>query len=137
MLSTWSVRAAAFVVVAVFSQATEAQLQDVTWCANQGNQFSDDQQITGCIAAIQSGRWSGKNLAEVFNNLGNAYKAKGDRDRAIAVYTEAVRLNPKDSVLFFNRGNAYNAKGDYDRAITDYTEVIRLDPHDPDPTFMV
>jgi hypothetical protein len=35
---------------------------------NKGNSFSPDLRINGCTAAIQSGKWSGKNLAWAFNN---------------------------------------------------------------------
>ena len=52
----------------------------------------------------------------------------GDYDRAIAAFSEAIRLEPKNVNAFSNRGIAYAKKGDNDRAIADYNEVIRLDP---------
>ena len=52
----------------------------------------------------------------------------GDYDRAIAYYSEAIRLDPKNAIVFASRGFAYQKKGDYDRAITDYSEAIQLDP---------
>ena len=48
---------------------------------------------------------------------GFAYDAKGDNDRAIAEYGEAVRFDPKDAVAYHNRGRLYRVKGDNDRAI--------------------
>ena len=59
---------------------------------------------------------------------GDAYYAKGDYDRAIADYTQALRLDP-DAVRYTNRGNAYRNKGDNDRAIADYNDALRLDPN--------
>src|ERR1700730_6925985 len=44
-------------------------------------------------------------------------------DRAIAGYTEAIRLDPK-APTFNSRGRAYAAKLDYDRAIADFTEAL-------------
>jgi tetratricopeptide (TPR) repeat protein len=68
-------------------------------------------------------------LAAVYFNSGNDYYAKGDYDRAIADYNEAIRLNPNDDYAYNNRGNAYHAKGDYDRAIADCNEALRLNPN--------
>ena len=53
---------------------------------------------------------------------------KGDYERAIADFNEAIRLDPKDAAAYRNRGFAWKSKGDYDRAIADYNEAIRLDP---------
>ena len=49
-------------------------------------------------------------------------------DQAIADYTEAIHLNPRDEALYYNRGNAHCCKADYEPAIADYTEAVRLDP---------
>ena len=67
-------------------------------------------------------------LAGAFNNRGVEYKNKGEYDRAIAAYDEAIRLNPNFAVAFANRGAAYDDKGEYDRAIADYDQAIRLKP---------
>jgi tetratricopeptide (TPR) repeat protein len=84
--------------------------------------------IAACNRAIASRKFRGRDLATLYNNRGSAWYDKGDYDRAIADYAEAIRLNPKYALAFNNRGNAWAAKGDYDRAIADYTEAIRLDP---------
>ncbi len=110
---------------ALIAQPAAAQLQQqIDLCAAMGNAH----QIGGCTAAIQSGKWSGKNLAWAFNNRGAAYFLKGDLDRAMADDNEAIRLDPDDAVAFNNRGTVYQAKEDLDRAIADYNETIRLDP---------
>ena len=49
-------------------------------------------------------------------------------DKAIADYTEAIRLEPAQPAAYFNRGNARLEKKEYDKAIADYTEAIRLEP---------
>jgi hypothetical protein len=58
---------------------------------------------------------------------GNTYSDKKDYDRAIADYTQALQLNPFDTLTYYFRGIVYEMKGDYDRAIADYTEAIRID----------
>jgi tetratricopeptide (TPR) repeat protein len=68
-------------------------------------------------------------IAHAFRNRGVAYAYKGDNDRAIADFNQAIRLDPKSALTFKNRGDAYTNKGGYDRAIADYSEAIRLDPN--------
>ena len=72
--------------------------------------------------------------------IGISFCEKGNYDAAIAIYTEAIRRNPKDARAYFLRGTAYggrgdrtrgtvtsqnwrNAEGDDDGTTTDYTLV--------------
>jgi len=52
-----------------------------------------------------------------YNNRGNTWYRKGDFDRAIADYNQAIQLDPKYGAAYVNRGSALGAKGDLDRAI--------------------
>jgi Tfp pilus assembly protein PilF len=61
------------------------------------------------------------------NGRGNAWSDKGDLDRAITDYTEAIHLDPNDANAYASRGKAYQSKKEYDRAIADYDQAIRLD----------
>jgi len=79
-------------------------------------------------AEEQQARQQGAQQAVRFAESGDAYYSKKDYDRAIADYTQAIRLNPSNGVYYNNRGLAYQDKKDYDRAIADFTEAIRLDP---------
>jgi len=87
-----------------------------------------DIQIVACTRNIQSGRFTGQNLAIAFMNRGLAYKKKGQWDKAIADFDGAIRLKPDFVFALNNRGNAYYDKGQFDRAIEDYDEAIRLNP---------
>jgi tetratricopeptide (TPR) repeat protein len=57
------------------------------------------------------------------------WSEKQEYDKAIADYSEAVRLDPKLADAYEGRGNAWLAKNDYDKAIADHNEAVRLDPH--------
>ena len=64
---------------------------------------------------------------------GACLEAKKEYDKAIADYTEAIRLDPKNARAYTNRGGL-GRQEEYDKAIADFTEAIRLDPKMPTPT---
>src|SRR5437016_5951869 len=80
-----------------------------------------DLSIGGCTALIQSGQVSKNDLAPVFNRRGIAYARKGELDKAIADFTDAIHLEPDYAAAFNSRGTIYYYKGDYDKAIADYS----------------
>ncbi len=57
-----------------------------------------------------------------------AWGEKGDYDKAIADYTEAIRLDPTSAHAYLFRGQAHSGNKDYDEAIVDFTAAIRLNP---------
>ena len=95
------------------------------------------------------------NDADAYDRRGDVYLYnKGDYDRAIADYTQALKLDPnhvgaficlaiahqhKGNFICFGpveisnmlnrRGNAYSDNGDYDRAITTYEEALQFYPY--------
>jgi len=72
---------------------------------------------------------SGK-TGEAANERGVSHAEKGEQDKAIADFTEAIRLDPKLANAYHNRGKSYAETGEQDKAIVDFTEAIRLDPKD-------
>src|SRR5215472_902837 len=71
---------------------------------------------------------SGENKPEVLIARGDSDARKGDYDKAIADYTEALRLEPKNAAAFAKRAWSYARKDDYDKAFADCTEALRLEP---------
>jgi S1-C subfamily serine protease len=59
----------------------------------------------------------------------NFYKKQFDR--AIADYTDAIRLEPKEATAYRNRGLVHVRKGDYEKAVADCSRAIELNPNDP------
>jgi tetratricopeptide (TPR) repeat protein len=92
------------------------------------NTGNADERISACTRIIDRGRESTNNRASAYNSRGIAYFSKGENDRAIRDFDEAIRLKPKSPVLLYNRGFAYYSKADYDRAIQDYDEAIGIFP---------
>jgi lipoprotein NlpI len=89
---------------------------------------SGDESIAACTHAIENRKTPTKAQAVAYKNRGRAYSAKGDLDRAIADFGEAIRLDPKLAAGYAGRCGTYTTKGDYDLAIADCNEAIRLDP---------
>src|SRR3712207_4675746 len=72
-----------------------------------------NRRIAGCTQVLERGsRETTGTRAVAFNNRGVAYAAKGDLNRAITDFNEAIRLDPEDAYVFNNRGNAYRSRGD-------------------------
>ena len=67
----------------------------------------------------------------VYFYRGNACYFKGDYERAIADFDQAIELKPDDADAYFNRGVVYYYKGDYDHAIAEYDQAIKLKPDYP------
>jgi Flp pilus assembly protein TadD len=55
-----------------------------------------------------------------------AYGKKGDLDKAIADYTEAIRLRPQYAKAYYNRGTAYREKGMNSEAEADFVQAKKL-----------
>ena len=50
--------------------------------------------------------------------------------KAIADFSEAIRLDPKDADSYFNRGGPWIRLKNNEKAIADFNEAVRLDPTD-------
>jgi tetratricopeptide (TPR) repeat protein len=109
------------------ASASAQTVQERAWCEGE-DAVTIDQRIEGCSAVIKAGREKGEKLAEAFNIRGIGYRLKGEYDRAIGDYNQAIRINAKFATAYNNRAIAYDTKGDYDRAIADYEQAIKLKP---------
>jgi tetratricopeptide (TPR) repeat protein len=102
-----------------------AEEQDRTWCY--GENSNPDHTIAGCTALIKSGR---DLLATDYYNRGIAWRRKGDIDRSIADYTEAIRIDPNHTGAYKNRGRANFFAGNYDAAASDLARGVQEAPDD-------
>ena len=55
---------------------------------------------------------------------------KREYDKAIADFSEAIRLDPMYVRLYLDRGLLWQAKKENDKAIADYSDAIRINPED-------
>ncbi len=89
---------------------------------------SGDAAIADCTRAIQSGRYTGHALALKFSNRGVEWRSKGNLERAISDYSEAIRLDAKYADAYYNRCIAYNRQQKYDLALADCNKAIAFGP---------
>jgi len=126
---TWSCPTATVVGLALLLASAWGQPnEDVQRCT--GAEGGVDERIAACTRAIASGPVSGSDVEPLFVNRGIAWARKGNFDRALADFNEAIQRNPQDARAYFNRGGVWLRKNAFDRAIADYSEVIGLNPHD-------
>lgn len=114
------------------SPAWAASEEDRTECARPGN---PDQAIAACTRIIESQQGSKNVLASIYGMRANLHQAKGNLDRAIADYGQAIRLMEEAApaswelaFFYWLSGHVYRGKGDLDRAIASYDESIRVAP---------
>ncbi len=110
---------ACMAVAPVFAIAP-ARAGDADVCANGPD---PDAQISACTVVLRSGyvdrEWA-------FNNRGDAHARKGDYDRAIRDYDQAIWIRSSYAIAYNNRGAAYENKNEYERAIRDYDRAGKL-----------
>jgi tetratricopeptide (TPR) repeat protein len=87
-----------------------------------------DRNIAGCTRVAEDPTESEKVRAIAYVGRGLAWLSKGNLDRAMADLTDAIRLNPNDSLAYNDRALIWRDMGDVDHAIADFNEAIRLDP---------
>jgi tetratricopeptide (TPR) repeat protein len=57
-----------------------------------------------------------------------ALQSRGNIDKAVKDYSNAIEKDPKTALYYCNRGRAYYVKGKLDTALSDLNEAIKLDP---------
>jgi tetratricopeptide (TPR) repeat protein len=93
-----------------------ARADDKTDCRN-GKDV--DLKIRSCAVLIERDTKD----AVAYYNRASAYQSKGEIDRAIADYDQAIGLKPDYVQAYENRAGAFVSKGDYTRAVADVTKA--------------
>jgi tetratricopeptide (TPR) repeat protein len=86
-----------------------------------------DEAIDLCDKALET-KLTAPYMSNAYMTRGNCYADKGDWDRALRDYDEAVRIQPNNYDALVNRGNAYAHKKERDKSTRDYDEALRLNP---------
>jgi len=97
--------------------------------------------VSKAIALLKKALQIDPGYSEAFNNLGLAYRSKGDYDRAIKFYQKALKIDlkqlghdhPNVATRYNNMGVAFSRKREYDKAIEYYQKALKIDLKQPGP----
>lgn len=67
-------------------------------------------------------------LSSDITNNGVVWSKKGERDKAIADYSKAVEIDPRNYMAYTNRGNVWKDKGEWDKAIAAFSKALSSNP---------
>lgn len=84
-----------------------------------------NKRLVSCNRAIESGSWTGSDLAMIYAFRGNAYAHLKDYGKAIRDYTEQIQRDPDSAYGLTSRGAAFAIMGDFERARADYNAMIK------------
>jgi len=70
------------------------------------------------------------NFPEAYNNLGVAWKKKGELDRAVENFSRALELRPDYGEAWSNRGWVYVERKKWREALSDFEQALRIRPQD-------
>jgi tetratricopeptide (TPR) repeat protein len=65
---------------------------------------------------------------DLYVDLGEIYAFFGKSDLAISHLSEAIRINPNQSMYYNSRARIYATIGDYESALRDFDTAIQIDP---------
>ena len=86
--------------------------------------------VPACTALIDSSRYSGDELANVYFERAMSFQSWGKIDFAIADLNESNRISPSSSGHEW-LGSIYEGRGELDKALAEYNEMILLEPERP------
>lgn len=98
---------------------------------DRGNANLSARKYEAAITDYQKSLQIDPEFAQGYNNLGIAYRAIGDLDRAIVALDTAIRLDGVSPRALVNRARVYTARHDAVMAQTDLDRAAALDEKDP------
>lgn len=115
------------VAALIFSAASPAFAQgnnDRTTCEDD----KADGKIAACTRLLNDLSLPVKDREKFFNERGVGYFRKKEWDLALSDFSEAIKINPRDNVLWANRADTYRNKKEFNLALDDSKRSIELNP---------
>ncbi|MFC1709221.1 tetratricopeptide repeat protein [Candidatus Omnitrophota bacterium] len=73
--------------------------------------------------------FSPRKAALIYSNVGNFYYFQDRYAEALAMYNEAIKINPKNSMAYFFRAVTFLKTNQKDKAVLDFERAIEVDPY--------
>lgn len=114
------------IAVLVLSVASPgfAQNKDRDTCENDRG----DARVPACTRLLNDRSLPIKDREKFLNERGVGYFRKKEWDSALADFSEALKINPRDNVLWANRADTYRNKKEFKLALEDSKKSIELNP---------
>jgi tetratricopeptide (TPR) repeat protein len=126
--ATKSGKAGCSMIAFVATVRTQSASETKTTFPSECGRGAPDETVSACTRVIDNSEATKADRLRALKWRGAAHFRRGDLDRAIADFSTAIELDPKDSESLNNRGLAFQWRRDFDRAIADYTKSLALNP---------
>jgi len=94
-----------------------------------------DKAVTALKTVLAKAKSDSKQYMDALFYTAYSYDLLQQGDKAIELYSNALKLNPDNKDLLFNVGRLYLVKADYPNAVDRFRKVVTLDPNDFDANF--
>ncbi len=93
--------------------------------------FNGKKDLPGAEAALRKAIDLDKNNTDALEKLGKVQIQEGSADKALALYQQSIKDNPRDVNLYILSGELYEANKDWDHAKTLYQQALSISPDHP------
>lgn len=93
--------------------------------------FNGKKDLPGAEAALQKAVQIDKTNVDALEKLGKVQVQEGSIDKAIALYQQSIKDNPREVNFYILSGELYEAKKDWDQAKSMYQQALTISPDHP------
>jgi cellulose synthase operon protein C len=93
--------------------------------------FNGKKDYPGAEAALRKAVELDKNNVDAIDKLGKVQVQEGSADRALALYQQSIKDQPREVSFYLLSGELYEAKQDWERAKAMYQQALGISPDNP------